>query len=143
MGGKVKITVKPQAISGFTMFVRIPGWTGMNPMPGDLYSFLERTEATVGLKLNGKKLNVEPVKGFVAIARNWKKGDVVELDIPMEVRKVVANEKVLDNSGMVALQRGPLVYCAEGVDNNGEVMNLYVPDNSKFESKYNEKYWVG
>ena len=65
--------------------------------------------------------------GYAVINRTWKKNDMVEVNLPMEVRRVVANENVKDDIGKVALQRGPLMYCAEWPDNNGKTSNFIIP----------------
>ena len=75
-------------------------------------------------------------RGYARIERKWGKGDKVQLYLPMPVRRVKANTHVLENHGMVALQRGPLVYCAEWPDNNGHALNLVIPENAKFESQW-------
>ena len=136
--GNVKITVSPEEKTEFTLLVRIPGWTENVPMPGDLYRFLDKDESAVVLTLNGKKLKAPISRGYFSVDRKWRKGDVIALDMPMKVRKVVANEKVLDDAGMVALERGPLVYCAEGIDNNGKVMNLFIPDSTRFTAQFDQ-----
>jgi DUF1680 family protein len=64
------------------------------------------------------------------IEREWKKGDVVQVDLPMEVKRVTAREEVKAAQNRVALQRGPLVYCVEGADNNGQAWNLILPDDA-------------
>lgn len=134
--GKVKITVGPEKKSEFSLNIRIPGWVNGNPMPGDLYSTLNPATTAVIITVNGKPVKTEIVNGFVQIERNWKKGDVVEMELPMEVRKVISHELVADNAGLVALERGPLVYCAEGTDNSGDVFNLYIPDNTVFDAQF-------
>ncbi|TFH35237.1 MAG: glycoside hydrolase family 127 protein, partial [Bacteroidia bacterium] len=136
--GKVKIGVEPEKQTEFTLLVRIPGWTGNEPMPGGLYHFIDNNISAVDLRLNGKKLKINAEKGYVAISRNWKKGDVVEIDMPMNPRMVVASEMVLDDAGMVALERGPLVYCIEETDNKEGVMNLYIPDDVIFNAQFHE-----
>jgi hypothetical protein len=89
------------------------------------------------LSVNGEAVDLEPQKGFARITRRWRKGDVVELRLPMPVRRVLAHEKVLDDQGRVALERGPIVYCAEGVDNpDGHVLNLVLPDDSRLSAEY-------
>jgi DUF1680 family protein len=70
------------------------------------------------------------------LSKTWKKGDVVEVNLPMEVRKVVANSKVQDDIGKVALQRGPLIFCAEWPDNGGTATNFILPENTKFTSEF-------
>jgi DUF1680 family protein len=68
--------------------------------------------------------------------RTWKAGDTVELSLPMEVRRVTSNEKVKADAGRVALERGPVVYCAEGVDNGGQVLNLVLPDDASLQARH-------
>jgi uncharacterized protein len=75
--------------------------------------------------------------GYVSLDRKWKNGDVIELNLPMPVRRVVANEKVKADAGRVALQRGPIVFCAEWPDNpNGKVRNLILPDDQPLAATY-------
>ena len=134
--GAVKMTVEPEREGKFTIYVRIPGWTQDQPMPGDLYSYMEKSEERVSLKVNGQPLKLKVEKGFARIEREWKDGDVIELDLPMPVRKVLAHRNVLTDQGRIALERGPLVYCAEGADNDGNVLNLLVHDDAEFTSEY-------
>jgi DUF1680 family protein len=69
--------------------------------------------------------------GYVTIERTWSKGDVVEIEFPMEVRQIRANEAVVDDRGKLAIQRGPIVYCIEGKDqNDSTVFNKYIPENT-------------
>ena len=74
--------------------------------------------------------------GYAVLNKMWKKGDVVEVNLTMEVRRVIANENVKDDIGKVALQRGPLIYCAEWVDNDGKAANMIIPDNAIFTTEY-------
>ena len=135
--GNVKIKVEPEGSDKFTINVRIPGWTASEPLPGDLYAFNDQQQPVI-MKLNGREIEIQPANGYASISRTWKNGDIIELDMEMPVRKVISNEKVVENKGMVALQRGPLVYCAEEADNAGGVMNLYIPNDAIFESEYQE-----
>ncbi|MFI5386320.1 MAG: glycoside hydrolase family 127 protein [Fimbriimonadales bacterium] len=85
----------------------------------------------VTLKVNGKSVPLKLEKGYALLDRTWRKGDTVDLDLPMPVRRIIANPNVVDDQGRVALQRGPIVYCAEWPDNpGGKVRNLLLPDNS-------------
>jgi DUF1680 family protein len=130
--GTVKMTVNPADPGRFTINVRIPGWARGEAVPGDLYRFFDKSDQPVSLKVNRGTVPLKLEKGYVALTRNWKKGDVVELTLPMPVRRVVAHEQVAANRGRVALQRGPLIYAAEWPDNpNGKVRNLMLPDTAK------------
>jgi uncharacterized protein len=135
--GAVKITVRPDKAGRFAMNVRVPGWARGEAVPSDLYRFADRSDAPVTLKVNGQAVAVAPDKGYVRIDRSWKTGDVVELSLPMPVRRVVANPLVEADQGRVALQRGPLVYTAEWPDNpGGHVRNLLLADEAPLTSEF-------
>jgi len=127
--GAVKISVEPEQKTNLTVLVRIPGWARGEAVPGDLYRFSDSVkEAPPTLKVNGKAVPIVLDKGFARIQRGWKKGDIIELTLPMPVRRVIANKAVKEDAGKVALTRGPLVYCAEWPDNGGRVLNLVLAD---------------
>jgi len=134
--GVVKMRVEPQRPGEFTICVRIPGWAQNRPVPSDLYRYMDSSDEKVRLRVNGKAVVLNMEKGFACIERRWKKGDVLELNLPMPVRRVLSNKRVETNAGRVALQRGPIVYCAEGLDNDGHVLNLLLPDNSELRTKH-------
>jgi uncharacterized protein len=136
--GAVKITVAPEKKSKFSIAVRIPGWARNEVMPGDLYRFLEDvTNEPVTLKVNGRSVAIKLNDGYAILDRAWKKGDVIELNLPMPVRRVVANENVKADVGRVALERGPIVFCAEWPDNpNGKVRNLMLPDDQSLTATF-------
>ena len=134
--GKIKISVIPEKPAEFDLFVRIPGWANGQPVPGNTYHYLNNSAKKNSLLLNGVPLNYKIEKGYAVIRKKWKKGDVIVLNLPMPVRKVVAINEVKDDRNRVALQRGPLVYCFEHVDNGGKVMNVIVPDNTTFASQF-------
>jgi uncharacterized protein len=126
--GMVKIAVAPDAPEPLTINVRIPGWAVNRPVASDLYRFADPSPGTVSLKVNGKPVAYQIEKGYAVLARTWKRGDSIELDLPMAVRRVAANDQVAADRGRVALQRGPIVYAAEWVDNpHGKVRNLVLP----------------
>ena len=128
--GAVKITVTPKDVDAFALRVRIPGWAQGQPVPSDLYAFENKTDEPVTLKVNGETTVIDLKDGYAVLQRTWKAGDVVELNLPMPVRRVTANEKVAADRGRVALTRGPIVYCVEWPDNpDGKVRNVLLkPD---------------
>jgi len=134
--GAVKIMVKPERSAELAIYVRIPGWAQNQPVPSDLYRYLITSEQKVTLKVNGKPLALDMEKGFARIRRTWKRGDVVEVNFPMPIRRVLCNEKVKANSGRVALERGPIVYCAEWPDNDGQALNIVLPDDAALKAKH-------
>jgi len=88
------------------------------------------------LKVNGKRVSPKTQKGYACIARAWQKGDTIELNLPMPVRRLTAHPDVEADRDKVALQRGPLVFCLEWPDNDGKVLNLVIPDNAKLKTEY-------
>ncbi len=135
--GNVKITLEPDVSAAFTVNVRIPGWAREEPVASDLYQYADKINQPATLKVNGRVQPVKPEKGYVAINRTWKKGDMIELVLPMPVRRVVANAQVSADKGRVAIQRGPIVYAAEWADNPGRrVRNLVLPDNQPLTAEF-------
>ncbi len=141
--GAVKMTIQPEQPGTFGICVRIPGWTQGRAVPSNLYRYLEDVKSQVSLRVNGDSLPVKIEKGYVRIERKWNDGDVIELDLPMPIHRVLAHEKVNADVGRVTLERGPIVYCAEWPDNNGHVLNLIMPDNTKLTTEYREDMFNG
>jgi DUF1680 family protein len=142
--GSVKMTVNPDRAGKLTINVRIPGWARNEPVPSDLYKFADKVSEPAVVKVNGKAVPMQLTKGYVMLDRTWKAGDTIELNLPMPVRRVVANTEVAADKGRVAIQRGPLVYTAEWVDNpNGKVRNLMLPDTAKLTAAYDPKLLKG
>lgn len=112
----------------FSMHLRIPTWTGTQFVPGELYRYLDENRPEWSVKVNGRKVKGKLKKGFLEINRRWKKGDVVELTLPMPLRQSKSIDKVEANIGRKAFTRGPLVYCAEGVDNHNRLPNIFIPE---------------
>ncbi|SPF33543.1 hypothetical protein SBA4_1320005 [Candidatus Sulfopaludibacter sp. SbA4] len=134
--GAVRIAVDPVEPHRFSVFVRIPGWTNRQVMAGDLYRFQDAIGGRVAIRVNGRTVNPPLVRGYARIEREWKAGDLIELTLPMETRRVVADSRVKEDEGRVALERGPLVYCAEWADNGGHALNIIVPDNARLRSEF-------
>jgi uncharacterized protein len=134
--GKLVFRVQPKSPQSFSMLVRIPGWAQNEVVPSDLYTFKKTAGQKVTITINGKPVDYEVEKGYAVLSKQWKKGDVVEVNLPMEIREITSNPKVENNNGKIALERGPLVYCAEWPDNNGQVSNIVLPANTTFTSEH-------
>jgi len=134
--GDIRIRVLPSKPGPFTLAVRVPGWAMDHPVPGNLYRSLVRGPDPVTLKLNGLLVPIRLERGFAVIAREWSAGDTVDLHLPMPVRRVVAHEAVKADEGRVAVERGPLVYAAEFVDNGGLVSNLVLDDQAPLAAEW-------
>jgi DUF1680 family protein len=134
--GNLKFTITPKSDDVFRLLVRIPGWARNEAVPSDLYSFSVSSNQHTEIKINGKPVEYKIENGYAVLEKKWKKGDVVEVSLPMEVRRVTANEKVKDDAGKVALQVGPLMYCAEWTDNDGRASNFILPGNAVFAKEF-------
>lgn len=141
--GGVQIALTPARSMAFPLHVRIPGWAQNEPVPGNAYRFAEEDTAKFVITVNGKPAKYNMEEGYAVLNQTWKKGDVVELQLPMNVRKVVANDSIVQDRNRVALQRGPLVYCVEHPDNAGSVYNMILPANTTFTTDYHPELLNG
>ena len=136
--GKVKINIDPVKKSAFSLQLRLPGWMYKRIAPGGLYAVQQEGDDGVNdvfdpvVLINGKQINYTIKNGYMIIDRVWQKGDQVEFEFPMDVKLVEARTELKQDQGRIALQRGPIVYCVEGADNNGKAWNLIVPKNTRF-----------
>ncbi len=118
--GKSTITVSTTADVRATIKLRIPGWARNRPVPGTLYAYVDRSDAQPAVAVNGRSVSAVPDRtGYVALDRLWKNGDVVTVDFPVSVRRVVADSRVTQTRRRMAVERGPLVYCSEWPDADG------------------------
>jgi uncharacterized protein len=136
--GRVTIRVQPHAASQkAALKVRIPGWARGEAFVSDLYHFADTTNDVYKLAVNGGAVTSEIANGYATIDRVWKPGDIVTLELPMPVRRVVANDEVEADRGRVALMRGPLVYCVEWPDvERGKVSDLTLADGAPLTSDF-------
>jgi len=131
--GKVNLLIENDESVPANFRIRVPGWVRNEVMPGDLYKYIDHEKLTSHVKVNGKEEKISTTNGFILLDnRNWKKGDKIEVVFDMAVRKVVANKKVEADRGKIAFERGPLVYCAEEVDNPDGVLSLKIPVKNTF-----------
>jgi uncharacterized protein len=141
--GTIKITVNPKSKSKFAMNLRIPGWAQGEAVPGDLFVFEDKTKTNFTISVNGKPVSYKMENGYAVVEREWRKGDVVDFNLPMEVKRIVSRPEVKQDIDRVALQRGPLVYCVEGADNNNQAWNLILPDQATFQTIYQKDLLEG
>jgi DUF1680 family protein len=124
--------------------IRVPGWARNIVLPGNLYKYVDGKKSSIGLLINGKNQRVQIENGFIIIDKNyWKPGDTVEISFEMKVKKVISNKNVAANKGKIAFERGPLVYCAEQVDNPNGVLDLKLNLNDQFKYSFDEKLLEG
>ena len=134
--GSLRFTVSPKAADAFAILIRIPGWAQNAVVPSSLYTFTTPSDKKATIHINGQPVDYTVEKGYAVLNRTWKKGDVVTVNLPMDVRTVKADDNVKDDRGKVALQRGPIVYCAEWTDNGGKASNILLPANAAFTTEY-------
>ncbi|WP_445738377.1 glycoside hydrolase family 127 protein [Mariniflexile sp.] len=133
--GQVSMTINPDKESEFSLKLRIPGWARNVVLPGNLYSYLNTSNASVSVSVNGKPISVNINNEYVTISRTWKANDMVEIIFPMEVREVITNSKVKENKNKVALEFGPIVYAIEEIDNPQNFDNIKIDKYEVFEVK--------
>ncbi|GAB3899502.1 glycoside hydrolase family 127 protein [Larkinella knui] len=141
--GAINMTISPKKSTAFPILIRVPGWATNQPMPGDLYRYVTQQTPSVKLTINGKVTPVSVENGYLKLYRTWKTGDVVTMTLDMPVREVVANEKVKADKGKVSIERGPIVYCAEGVDNGGQALTITQPVGQPFTPEYRQNLLGG
>ncbi|MBD1392686.1 glycoside hydrolase family 127 protein [Mucilaginibacter glaciei] len=134
--GGLAFTINPASAVDMNLKIRIPGWAQNQAVPSDLYIYQQNMSQKVIVKLNGKAIDYKMEHGYAVISKKWKKGDKVEINLPMDVQRVIANTNLPDDAGKVALQRGPVMYCAEWKDNDGKASNIIVPQNAVFTTNY-------
>lgn len=134
MDGKVSIAVDPVKKARFTMHVRIPGWLQGMISPGGTYLSTATSQHTIQFTINGQPINATIQNGYAVIDREWKKGDQLSFELDMTPLIIQSRNEIKQNDGRVAIQRGPLVYCVEGADNDNKAWNIILPTTTKFET---------
>ena len=141
--GNVKISINPSYKSKFAVYIRIPGWVQNQPVPGNLYSYINPTTETVVVRINGEKAEFKTENNYAVIDREWQQGDLIDYILPLNIHRVVANSNVEEDKNKVALERGPIVYCLEGVDNNDMSGNLILPDDVHLSANFEKNKLSG
>ncbi|MCX6253950.1 MAG: glycoside hydrolase family 127 protein, partial [Bacteroidia bacterium] len=142
--GKVEISVNPENAGKFNINIRVPGWAQNEALPGGLYKFTDQNTEPIKLLVNGKEYKINLVDGYAVISREWKSGDKVEVDFPMPVRKIIADERVKEDIDKIAFQRGPVIFCAEWPDNvSGNVLNIFIKKDAAFTTEFESSILEG
>lgn len=141
--GLVSLSVYPKHSQAFALRLRIPGWAENAPVPTNLYSFVDKSKG-YNIKVNGKDADYKVIDGYATIVRKWRQGDKIELSLPMDVRRVKANDNVIDDHGKLALERGPIVYCIEGKDQkDSTVFNKYILQDAAINASFDKNLLGG
>jgi len=133
LDGNIQISVNPNAAANFRVLLRKPGWASNTVVPGNLYSFASLNGLQPSILVNGKAVAVTEENGYYIIQKQWKKNDVISYQLPMEIKRVISSDAIKYNQHRMALERGPLVYCIEGADNDGKAYNVLLPTENKIE----------
>jgi hypothetical protein len=144
-GGTSKITISTNTDVRAVIKLRVPGWARNRPVPGTLYAYADKSARQATVSVNGKSVSAVPDgAGYVSVDRIWKTGDVVEIELPVEVRRVVADQRVPDDRRKVAVERGPIVYCAEWPEaGSAQVLNLLVDPSSELKASVDKGLYDG
>jgi DUF1680 family protein len=137
LDGKIKIFINPDKPQTFEVNIRVPGWSDGKAVPGELYNF-GQGQWSSSFHINGNPLSWDDMNkqrnGYASTTRKWKKGDYIEIEYKMKSNIAFAKPQLKQDSNRIAIQRGPIVYCIEGADNNGKAWNVVIPENTKFET---------
>jgi DUF1680 family protein len=135
LDGNIQISINPSSNGNFRVLLRKPGWSNNTVVPGNLYSFASFSGLQPSVLVNGKAVTVTEENGYYIIQRQWKKNDQISYQLPMEIKRVNSSDAIKTNQYRMALERGPLVYCVEGADNDGKAYNILLPTDSKIEEQ--------
>jgi DUF1680 family protein len=124
--GDVHITVQPEQPAQFDLALRVPGWCRQ-------YS----------VRVNGQAQTVQPENGYLILSRRWQSGDTVDLTLEMPVERIVPHPRIRQDAGQVALQRGPLVFCLEEVDNGEQLANVVIPNSAALRAEFDANLFGG
>ena len=143
--GDIDITIGDNRAGEFALKVRIPGWVRGSVVPSDLYEYTDGRRLGYTVSVNGLPVSQTAATarnavagqltddGYMTISRKWRKGDRVSIHFDMEARTVRANASVADDRGMVSIERGPIVYCAEHPDNDFDIAGALVNQTPAFQ----------
>ena len=141
--GKIYIKVTPEKEGEFAVRLRVPGWAKSAPVASDLYAYTDAAKKYT-LKVNGSSAQSAAGDGYETIVRTWKAGDVIEFELPMDVRRIKANANVEVDKGMLALERGPIMFCLEGKDQpDSTVFNKFIPADTPIEATFDSELLNG
>ncbi len=131
--GTVNIYVSSTNDVPAVLKLRIPSWVRNEVLPGNLYVYLKENADLPVVRINGEAMDPSVRNGYLILERNWKE-DEINLEFPMAVRKIVADPEVVENSGKIALEYGPLVYAFEQVDQKEDLDRLRITPEESFSS---------
>jgi hypothetical protein len=135
--GDVSITIDHATGQAFTLMMRLPAWATDAPLATDLYTYLNSEQKTVTVNVNGTPTDYTLTDGYMTISRTWADGDVVTFSLPMDIHRTLANEQVAADNGLVAIERGPIVYCLEWPENDN-LTEIVLPDDAAIDTAWTD-----
>lgn len=142
--GDVSIEVVPSVSEKFALLVRIPGWAKNKPVPSDLYHYVDGANPDVKILVNGQDAKKRIRGGYAVIEREWKAGDKISVHMDMPVRRVQAHKEVKYDEGLLSMERGPIVYALESIDQKKDYLfDVVIPRDSKIESHFEKSLLNG
>lgn len=142
--GQIDLKIEPAHPVRFDLCIRIPGWARNETVPSDLYEFTDVNNEPVRIEVNGNPTDFSVINGYASVSRKWSSNDSVRIYLPMPIRRVRAHDSVVYNRNKIAFQRGPMVYCLEGIDQpGGKVFPLYISDTADIASHYDNDMFGG
>ncbi len=124
--GDIRLRIGLEQLANFTLALRIPSWC-----------------RDFSLEVNGTPISTSPIKGYVPVSREWANGDEAVLKLAMPVERIVAHPQIRQDAGCVALQRGPVVYCLEEIDNGPQLSNVALPDDAHLTAEFDSQLFGG
>ena len=136
--GKVKMRLTfNRENPNFTMRFRVPYWVTNQVLPSDLYAYNQPYDSSIRLAINGESVDFKIAEGYIIINRQWSNGDLINIDFPMKTRTVRAHPLVKEDEDKIAVERGPIVYAFEEIDNQGLMDEIKLDKDESFEVVYN------
>jgi DUF1680 family protein len=130
--GNIKLKIETASQSKFSLRLRVPGWALNQPVPSKLYRYIDEPgENEIAIKVNGETIEAILSNGFVVLDQEWDAVTEIEIDFPMKIRRVIADKQVKDLTNKVALERGPLVYALEEIDNPIDIFDIALNDETQ------------
>jgi DUF1680 family protein len=141
--GDIALLVYPERTAEFTLSIRVPCWVEGKPLPSDLYYYGDRVRTNWKVTVNGAHCGaVRSNDGYLSITRRWEPGDIIWIYFPMVPRRVLGNPHIVATRRQVALVRGPVVYAFEGLDNDGYVFDIVLPDSARISTEYRPDFFA-
>lgn len=143
--GRSRLTVSATQSARGTIKLRVPGWAVNRPVPGGLYSYTNKMTGEIGLSVNGAASKAAIDKsGYISLERTWKDGDKIQIEFPFETATLVADDRVKENRGRVAVQKGPIVYCSEWPEApEGRALTLLFDSKSELMTSFDSEFLGG